>query len=1138
MTLHETEPQFFRRRQESRDRWWELAQFSDPTKIIAVDRQCLTEGRELTSFGLDLQQRYADSLDEEDAAARGTPRLFDKTPLITAASQRVQTDTPILREVEKRTAAEIRQFESLTGQTPNAFQLSQLRRDTDLEIRNERARRTSDLLSGAATPAVLAAAALDPLDRFLGAPVRGAFLADISNPLTAPFTIARGAFEGFMDPSSKSGRDLPLINRLPDTDFAGNISLRDVGGFAGEAISDVGAAGGLIAAGRRAARNAAAQAEEAALRRASDDAVVRLLAALEEARPARVETATLRRRELSQRAQVMTAAQQQFRGIESQRAARTAQRGELPTADFELPSDIVFTPADVDDMANRIFASNTLGPFDKSNAVDAMQKTLLGELPTNSEIRLLDQVFGSEFTTALTRFQTRSRSRKVIDVLLDVTGIPGAVLTSLDSSFPFRQGVLLIRRPEFWKSFKPMYSAMFRSANARRIDDGIRNRATAPLRRQYGVEQVLIPGRTGTLGQRAEQFQTTLAQRIPLIGPLIKASERGYVTFSNVLRADTFDNFAARMKSRFEAGNLSKEQVDRALRDEASWLQIATGRAALPEDVARSDLMVILNRGVFSPRLNISRVQAIERTGRAITGAGISPQVRAEVLKDVLTFVGAGVGALSIMSAFMGARIELDPRSADFGKGRLGNTRIDPWGGFQQIARLIEQIRTGERKALASGNVIPADRVETGLRFARSKSDPAFAIVVDLLTGETFLGEDIDLLDKSQFGERLLPLAIQDIVDGIRDDGLRGFFKAAPALVGVGAQTFESDFEISQKALDRDAAQTTFFDPVTGDEFKVGSFEELKTRVGTARALQMIEFADVSGSTVTERQEGRATEQAELAAEGVDDRRQAFAQIAVTGQRRDEWSAGVQNKLDTDQITRAQAREERKDNTIRIAAEYDTVYRIFSPVRGFDDTPDLTTIDGAVRSYRDLFDEASDVFGVLDTERMYDELEPAFIASISPELWERVQDNIGINNRAPWEVELTQVSRRAAAAGLFDIPETAWSEIQKLWPETRQFETFSDYRDAKQTQFVEFVMDEHPDAEEGEIIGEVNLRVGRLDPVKEYSQQKSDMRLNWARTAELAVVTDAMTWGVLGSNIDNRAVLSGRRKVEESLVAP
>jgi hypothetical protein len=42
--------------------------------------------------------------------------------------------------------------------------------------------------------------------------------------------------------------------------------------------------------------------------------------------------------------------------------------------------------------------------------------------------------------------------------------------------------------------------------------------------------------------------------------------------------------------------------------------------------------------------------------------------------------------------------VEIDPRSTDFGKIKVGNIRWDIWGGFQQWVRVASQLATGERK--------------------------------------------------------------------------------------------------------------------------------------------------------------------------------------------------------------------------------------------------------------------------------------------------------------------------------------------------------------------------------------------------------------------------------------------------------
>ncbi len=151
MTLHETEPQFFRRRQEQRQNWWELSQFRDPTDIIAVDRLRLEEGRDLTSFGTDVQRLFRDTQGDEEAAPRGA--VFDRPTLRTAAHPDEELGatrtpspggirSPFTRDeaADLRADSLIRQFR-VGGNEIAPFQEARLRRDIDVE---ERARQLDE----------------------------------------------------------------------------------------------------------------------------------------------------------------------------------------------------------------------------------------------------------------------------------------------------------------------------------------------------------------------------------------------------------------------------------------------------------------------------------------------------------------------------------------------------------------------------------------------------------------------------------------------------------------------------------------------------------------------------------------------------------------------------------------------------------------------------------------------------------------------------------------------------------------------------------------------------------------------------------------------------------------------------------
>ena len=139
--------------------------------------------------------------------------------------------------------------------------------------------------------------------------------------------------------------------------------------------------------------------------------------------------------------------------------------------------------------------------------------------------------------------------------------------------------------------------------------------------------------------------------------------------------------------------------------------------------------------------------------------------------------------------------VEFDPRSGDFGKVKIGETRLDPWRGYIQYARFVAQLLAGERKS-AYGNLNKTQRFDIAFRFLQSKTSPALGMFVDLLKGENFRGEPL-FQETTGFiktaRDRLLPLALQDVIDAMEQSGMNGLWTAAPALLGVGTLTYVND---------------------------------------------------------------------------------------------------------------------------------------------------------------------------------------------------------------------------------------------------------------------------------------------------------------------------------------------------------
>ncbi len=505
--------------------------------------------------------------------------------------------------------------------------------------------------------------------------------------------------------------------------------------------------------------------------------ITKLSALIDEAKPILAEQGIKRSEELARRGKRIESVLKAHGGDrEAFRLAGAQRAGELPKAVF-APPDPHMTEDEVTSMFRAIFSHPPFEnrAFDKQSTGDALVKVLAGELPQPAELGLLEDVFGDTIIQSL--MAKRPASAKAWTTLIDIAGIPRSVMASFDISAPFRQGALLVSRKEFWGAWKPMIKAFGSETYANAVDVAIRNdkviQGAVTSAAKGGPGLYIAPlGRAAALGRREEAFMSRLAQNIPGIA----RSERSFVTFLNKLRADTYTNTAQRF-----ARNGAGPDDYRSL---ARWINVATGRGSLPD----SQLAALSSTIFFSPRLLAARLMTPVELARA------TPLVRREIARDMVSFVGAGLGALTLLHLSGQASIELDPRSSDFGKGRIGKTRYDPWAGFQPIARYITQAITGERKTTGTGEVVAADRKATLLRFAQSKLAPVPGLALDLFRGQTFLGEEVGFTPTRETSEaaisRLVPLFLQDVIDAAREEGLTGVLMSLPGATGVGVQSF------------------------------------------------------------------------------------------------------------------------------------------------------------------------------------------------------------------------------------------------------------------------------------------------------------------------------------------------------------
>jgi len=463
-------------------------------------------------------------------------------------------------------------------------------------------------------------------------------------------------------------------------------------------------------------------------------------------------------------------------------------KGELPAGFFDPLSEDL-TIDEIEFLRQKIRTNEELLGFERINTEEALNKVLIGELPTPSEVRLLEKQFGSLFAAQLLKH--RPLKSQAYEALIEALNLPRTLMASCDLSNPLRQGVMwAVRHPKIWGrsaavGYKILFGNKYFWQNPEKYAAAI-NAAIKTNPYYKKASQYLDFIETGTdAAARAEEFMSHWAEKIPDIGKLVTRSELAFVTTQNKRMMDLFAYYANEWE---KAGYKATEEDYKLL---GHLINITNGRGDIRFLRKHAPL---LNALFFSPRFVASKIQVLTMLARSVIPGQMSWAIRKILWADVASFVLAGIGLLSLLSMHPDIEVEDDPRSSDFGKARLEDTRIDIWGGYSPLARLVVQLWTGQRKATDTGEIYDINQSEVLLRFIRSKLSPLAGMTYDLATGTTYEGEEIKA-EPAVIGEllynNLIPLAAQDIIDAGYYSGFYNALLVAPLVFqGVGGQTY------------------------------------------------------------------------------------------------------------------------------------------------------------------------------------------------------------------------------------------------------------------------------------------------------------------------------------------------------------
>ena len=396
-----------------------------------------------------------------------------------------------------------------------------------------------------------------------------------------------------------------------------------------------------------------------------------------------------------------------------------------------------------------------------------------------------------------------SLNPKRANVVENVLGLPKAAMSSFDLSAPLNQGWGVISRKEWWDNLAPMIKAFSRESAFRDIQADIITRPNYKLAKRAGLR---LSDLSENLFEREEIFMTTLLDKIPGMA----ASQRAYIGFLNKLRMDSFDDLIKKAKLAGEDVSLGSKAAE----------DIATIVNAFTGGYGRTD--PLLNAFLFSPRRIRSAVKILNPY--TYINPKTSKTARKAAIRNLLGSL-AMTGSVIALAGLHGAvETEEDPRSSDFGKIKVGDTRLDISGGIAGYVILLSRILSGEIKSSNTGaikklgnNYTSTSGFDLTANFIRNKLSPLASLIIDVLTGENAVGEK--KTPTQSVIDRFKPMFLKDAYEVLTEDP-EAKILIPFALFGGGLSTYS----ISEDWTTKDTKEMAQFKQKVGEkEFKAAN---------------------------------------------------------------------------------------------------------------------------------------------------------------------------------------------------------------------------------------------------------------------------------------------------------------------------
>lgn len=546
----------------------------------------------------------------------------------------------------------------------------------------------------------------------------------------------------------------------------------------------------------------------------TQDEIQEILDATKKAEAANVDKSKLVSQEKAARiAKARAAYEAAGGGVAGTRAKLKALRGAYSKSAYNSPD---FKPETVTNVLDDVESSN-LRDFEKLNVQNAWLKIAgeSDEMPTDADIDKVRKFFnqkygegvGDEIATAIKEAMVNEQTAG--DVVANIAGLPRALMATGDLSGGFRQAAPLgSRYPKLWarankESVKYALNNNYYEQEMRKIADAD---DFAVISDKMKVD---LPGAAGDVADEGF-INADYAEKIPVYGKvIIKPAERAYQGVLTKLRyeaaqvaiakAGGVDNYLAHMDELFG------DKADDAMKAYGEVINTFTGRGGKKGGVLDSHMKTAATL-LFAPRLWAANINRL-RPDWYYKMYKANPEAGKLALQASGTF-WAMAGTILGLASVAGAAVGTDPRSADFGKIKVGNTRYDVLGGQQQnIVQIVRQFKgekvksdTGEVDELGDGYGVD-NRFDLLLDMIQNKSNPVLGYALrGLQTGKDDDGNPLTRTDQygnernfaTELGWMGVPLGAQGAYETAKDQGniVKGVLMNAPSFIGAGVQTY------------------------------------------------------------------------------------------------------------------------------------------------------------------------------------------------------------------------------------------------------------------------------------------------------------------------------------------------------------